>query len=406
MGQEAEPQDSIRKIEATIVNAKTSEPLGFATVYVNPYVSTIANEEGGFSLSANIADTLHISYVGFKPMKIAVAQTGTVIRMQPGGRVLDEVVVYSPDAIIARTLARLRKEYRRYYNHRASFFFRQLQLADHRSSSLQEAFLSARSAFAVKKMSLITGRYLAHHEKHNNPMNAYRLVQTEVYTNKKEHAAMTPLSKWYRAYYNCTSTAITDGEREFYVLHFTPLDPKEVAVEADVYIDAQTFCVERYTGHFNNWLVRYTQREEIPIPPKGKEWEQETTEQKGGDKNDLLTDIFFERRRLMRVPMMYSFDIFYQHDHKFHEVKTANCHTSFSIEGKPHEVRGTLINVGNYQRTDNKVLNTQGNLRQEIRMQGYDRQFWKNNEVIKRTPLEEEALDLFERENLEGEYEE
>lgn len=403
LGQEAEqePIDSIRQMEATIVNAKTREPLGFATIYVNPYLSTIANEVGGFSLSAHVADTLHISYVGFKPIHIPVAQVDSIIPMEPGGRVLAEVVVYSPDAIIGRALSRLRKEHRFHSKHRADFFFRQLQRTNHRCSSLQEAFLSARSAFSVKDMTLITGRYLAHHERLNNPMNAYRLTQPEVYSKDKKNAQMAPISKWHRAYYNSTSTTITDGEREFYVVHFSPRDTNAVSVEADVYIDARTFQIVRYTGHFRNWFVRYSK--------KTDDEEQEEPVQVNTDDalSQLLYQTAYKRRQLVRIPMKYTFDLFYQDDQKFLEVKTVNFHTSFRMEDKPSEVRGSLINVGKFLRgAYGEPLGLQGNLRREIKARGYDSNFWKENETIKRTPLEEEALDLFERENLEGEYEE
>ena len=34
--------------------------------------------------------------------------------------------------------------------------------------------------------------------------------------------------------------------------------------------------------------------------------------------------------------------------------------------------------------------------------QDYDPMFWNKNEIVKRTPLEEEAIGLFDRDNLFG----
>ena len=42
------------------------------------------------------------------------------------------------------------------------------------------------------------------------------------------------------------------------------------------------------------------------------------------------------------------------------------------------------------------------NLLKRIKKQGLDRDFWDKNEIVKRTPLEEEALELFEHDNLFG----
>ena len=37
-----------------------------------------------------------------------------------------------------------------------------------------------------------------------------------------------------------------------------------------------------------------------------------------------------------------------------------------------------------------------------IKNQDYDPMFWNKNEIVKRTPLEEEAIGLFDRDNLFG----
>ena len=42
------------------------------------------------------------------------------------------------------------------------------------------------------------------------------------------------------------------------------------------------------------------------------------------------------------------------------------------------------------------------NLMDIISRNGLDGDFWKQNEIVKRTPIEEEALEIFERDNLFG----
>ena len=41
-------------------------------------------------------------------------------------------------------------------------------------------------------------------------------------------------------------------------------------------------------------------------------------------------------------------------------------------------------------------------LTMKIRDKGFDRKFWDDNEVVKRTPMENEALELFEGDNNFG----
>ena len=42
------------------------------------------------------------------------------------------------------------------------------------------------------------------------------------------------------------------------------------------------------------------------------------------------------------------------------------------------------------------------NLMDLIGRKGLDRDFWQQNEIVKRTPVEEEAVEIFERDNLFG----
>ena len=47
-------------------------------------------------------------------------------------------------------------------------------------------------------------------------------------------------------------------------------------------------------------------------------------------------------------------------------------------------------------------LHFNGNLINSINKQGVDKEFWKKNEIVKRTPIEQKAVEIFEHDNLFG----
>ena len=56
------------QIVARIVDARTKQPLPFASVYVNGSNSTISNADGEFLVEAALTDTLRFTYVGYKTL--------------------------------------------------------------------------------------------------------------------------------------------------------------------------------------------------------------------------------------------------------------------------------------------------------------------------------------------------
>ena len=61
-----------------------------------------------------------------------------------------------------------------------------------------------------------------------------------------------------------------------------------------------------------------------------------------------------------------------------------------------------LFNVGDRDIGRGRLLDTQSNMHDAIESQGYDKKFWRDNEIVLRTPVEQEVLRLFESRNLFG----
>ena len=94
--QEDEPAQELR---ATVINAQTDFPLeSVHIINLNKVKGTITNENGKFSLTASVNDTLYLTYLGFKPQKVRVTNDmfkfeDTKISLTELAYALEEVIV-------------------------------------------------------------------------------------------------------------------------------------------------------------------------------------------------------------------------------------------------------------------------------------------------------------------------
>lgn len=90
----------ITKLKGTIVNGSNDEPLeNVNIVNLNQVVGTSTDEEGVFEIKAQVNDTLHLSYLGFKSIRIRVTNDWfkfgkTTIKLTELVLALEEVVVF------------------------------------------------------------------------------------------------------------------------------------------------------------------------------------------------------------------------------------------------------------------------------------------------------------------------
>ena len=87
------------KIRATVINAQTDEPMeSVHIVNLNQVIGTITDENGEFSITAAVNDTLYLTFLGFKPQKIRVTNDmfkfkDTKITLTELAYALEEVIV-------------------------------------------------------------------------------------------------------------------------------------------------------------------------------------------------------------------------------------------------------------------------------------------------------------------------
>lgn len=90
----------ITKVKGTIVNGSNDEPLeNVNIVNLNQVIGTSTDEDGVFEIKAQVNDTLHLSYLGFKSIRIRVTNDWfkygkTTIKLTELALALEEVVVF------------------------------------------------------------------------------------------------------------------------------------------------------------------------------------------------------------------------------------------------------------------------------------------------------------------------
>ena len=371
-------------VDARIIDAKTGERLPFASVYISGANSTISNAEGEFAIDADSTDVLRISYVGYKTVHLRAVDIGQEVLLSSEGEMLGEVVVLGTDYIINKVLERHKKEQKKYGKKKSNFFYRQVSKSNRQCTAFLESFFSAKSAYELSDLQLVTGRYVsvASHRT-MNPTNYFTFAQVALYSGPTRLIGATqlvPLCEDYKRFFETDVEVISDGERRIYVVYFIPRDSTWWAVTARLYIDAKTFQVLRYQGFGNNDRV----------------WHREPGREEG-----TLTERTIE-------PADYSFVINYQHDNGFAEVQSVHFLVTYEHDGNRYETTGMMFNVADRFVKGKTAMSFSDNLMNEISKgkknndKHYDHKFWERLEIVKRTPVEDEVVELFERDNLFG----
>ena len=357
-------------VESRVVGKK-GEALPLASVYVDADKNTISNMEGEFAIDVDSTDVLRFSYVGYKTVRIPALEVGRKVTLEAEDHTLDEVLVRSSEYYVDKVRSKQRSEFRKWRWERYQFFYRQTTFTDNRCTTFLETFFTGLSSLQVRDLILLTGRYwTVASSLTTNPLNYYTFAQVPVLDNNyNQGEQLVPLVDFYRKYYQVECRGMSDGERDMYVLHFVPRNMGQWSVECDLYVDAETFQLLQYKGVGHRDNVKNTVRGQVHV-----------------------------------VPVDYSFEVNYMQDNGFTEVQSVHFDVSFQDFGKKYRTSGLLYNVGERFAQEKKKLGFDNNLLREISQKGYDPTFWRENEIVKRTLVENEVIELVESDNLFGVY--
>ena len=357
-------------VDARIVDAGTNEVLPNATIFVNHEKSTIANADGEFVIEAEPQEMLTISYVGYKSVKIKAEHVGSVIKLSPYVVELSEVKVLPLKTILEKVVSTLKNEMAIYKKQESNFYYRQTTHNNGECSEYIEAFLNGYSEVALRQPSIITGRYGAlkstDTKTYSFVRNYYIVSCISPYTSQKvrRKRIILPLMANSENLYHMDYDILSDKahDKVLYKIVFTPhTDVKKSIVRGVIYVDADTYKILKYEGDILNGKIIYY-------------------------KERLASD--------------HSFSVTYTYQRGFMEVQSVISKGSYSYHGVLVNINSTLVNVGRKYYKGKKKLSRDSNLRNKISSVDYDAKFWNDNTIIKRTPMEEEVVKMFEKDNV------
>lgn len=360
-------------IDSRVVDGKTGRALPFATVYISGNKNTISNEEGEFVIDADSADVLRISYVGYQSLYIPAWKVKSRVALAGDKRTLEEVVVMGTDHIVHQVMKRLWKDYRKHHKYQTNFFYRQVGRTGRRCTTFLESFFSGKPAVQLRDLSLVHGRYVSVVSSATlNPLNFFTFAQVPISDGDfrlYEASQLVPLVSNYKRFYRVDCQSIFDGEKRVYVLSFEPRNENQWAVKGKIYVDGETFQLLKYEGEGVKDCV--------------------------GTGHTTVAHV---------LPATYTFVVNYQHDQGFAEVQSVYFDVSYVDGGKHYVTKGMAFNVADRFVKGKDTMRFDDNLFEKIADKGFDNDFWERNEIVKRSPLEEEAKNIIERDNLIGVY--
>lgn len=370
--------------QAAVVDAQSGQTLPFASVYAENGASTITNSEGCFSIETDSLAVLHISYVGYKPQTVRALQLRRVVELQPMELGLQEVTVTPIGPVIRKATKETLRQLQKHKRQSANFFYRQTAFADSVCYEFAEAFLAGKSAAWLRDLELVSGRYAGirsdsmHHYSFYG--NFYTFSQIEVASKSgalSGFADLLPLSRNYSKYYDVDYKVIRDtNDNRLFAIHFAPQPHvRQSILDATLYIDEQTMHLRKMEGVGRNIRVLHRDYE----------------------KKDSFVVI-----KKMIIPTEFAFVVNMTEERGFLEVQSVFVDESHVQGGKQVVTRSILFNVGDRKMGRGEKMKFYGNLHNGIEQQGFNRDFWHDNETVLRTPVEQQVMELFERDNLFG----
>ena len=366
-------------VQAVVIDKNTRERIPHAHVFVDADNGTMTNIDGQFVVHARRSDQIRISFVGYETLAVSASELTLandsvmpVLALSPAENMLSEVVVEPVDHIIRQLIANYDKEFKSKKNKSSRFYYRQTTSVLNNCTEYTEAFFNANSNYSIRNLGIINGRYA--YVDHDS-MGVYTNVNnfqflSELPVRQNTDKVIGPLNNHYKDFYDIsyeTLSSPTTGQPTHYKIHFVP-KPNITAsiIEATLYVSTVSRSLERYEGTVHNLKVRDAKWKTFPI--------------------------------------LANFDISYTRDRKYTEVQSVVVDATAMYDGLPYQFSSMLFNTGKLKEKQNRYIYTNDNLRKEIDTTTYNPRFWNENEIVKRTDLENSIIEMMEKKELFSNY--
>jgi hypothetical protein len=377
-------------VEAIVMDAQTQEPLPYASIYISNTNSTITNAEGGFRIVCETEDKIRLSFVGYKTKYILASEMTPVVELEPMATALSEVTVLPIRSLLEKAIEENMKQLKKNRKQKACFFYRQTAFTDSICYEFMEAFLGGNSALWLRNLALTKGRFAGiqpdsthYYSFYSNFFITSQIQITPLHNERARKDDRYPLTKYYENHYDITGQWIGDGDDQLLAIHFSPKPTDQVVLEATLYFDANTLLLRKMEGKELNLVVKHRKM-------------------RMSEKSRKLVEAFGMEAYDEVFNTEFHFVVNMTEDRGFLEVQSAAIDEEHVLYDKNIVTSSVLFNIGDRKTGRGVRLDMGNNMQEEIARQGYDTKFWEDNEVVLRTPVEEQVMRLFEGHQLFG----
>ena len=381
-------------ISGKIVDVDSGQPILFASIGVlNMSLGTSSNEEGEFVLKVDSFPVqVMISHLNFKKRIIEVRSGGNIgkIELSPVMNTLDEITI-SEKKKGNEAVKLLHKAYEkvRYSNNREHYgkaFYRQKTKEGNSDFyELYEIFFDAKfTGGGIVDWAIQEGRYALNEREgsnylYNRNFTLFGRILTLFQPNTDDY--VMPVHGSVESLYNVNIKKLLNvGDREIAVIECTVVDGISTpAFNGNVYVDINTYDILKLEGKIVSDELKL-----IKLTQKGS-WSNYVLEYEIAYKPDLDSALLMDYMRVSQ-----SFD--YMADNSSREV---------------HVLTQSLLTFYDYyqpiksKRLGGRIQRSQSDA-DKLNQLGYNKDFWDQNPIVKRTPVENDVIQAFEAQKAFG----
>ena len=378
-------QSQQHQLSGKVVDKISGEAIPYCSIaVVSSSIGTATNELGEFVLTVETLPTkLVFSHLNYAQFSLEISGVSdVVISLEPLTTVLEEVVVKASKKddfaleLAKKAFQKIEKDSDKGHYGRA--FYRQKSKNGENFSEFSEIFYDIRySTNGIEDWNIAEGRYaLTDNAVYNRNYTLFSRILKPSQPNTED--LILPSHPSFELFYRLNTIEIVQSANsKIAVVQFKPLKTvKTPAFEGAVYIDMKTFDILKI-----NWSLTRDDLDFVTLTSKNSSW-----------KDYSISYEIAYKRDSTGVPLLdyikvdQSFD--YYKDESFQSRSTTTSNLTFYEHYTPTSRKrlGRRIRSG---QSDWKKLD-------EI---GYNEQFWSDNPIVKRTPIEEEVISSFEKED-------
>lgn len=377
-------------IAGKIIDKKTKEIIPYASVYMAALNNgTSSNEEGEFEIKIDsLPVEITFSHIGYESKILTINnEDKLIVELVPSTNVLEEVVVKTVGkkkdryayGLVKKAYNKISSSSKRKKNSQyARAFYRQKSKNSDTYTEFAEIIYDINyNTTGVVNWDILQGRYAIKEKSVNNKnftLFSRILKSIQPQTNDIIFPVNEKLDELYTVR---VDEMINYGNDKIAIVKFTPLGGIKTPIfEAEAYISTTTYDLLKVKGVINNDNFKFIQFNEKNTFKKNYKLTYEMTFKKGAEKNLLIDYIKVDQE----------FD--YYRDEQLVTKMSATSNLTFFEYYSPN-TRKKLGRQFGKRISDWEKLN----------QVGYSKVFWENNPIVKRTPVEKEVIDAFEKQD-------